>query len=466
MEIARLRRARPDLFEQFRLQQAADDALRGAVLAGPYPGVGSGDPDLSEVFAWRFLQLVRPSGTFGVVLPRSVFMSAGTDLWREALLAAGTVRELMTLTNSGGWVFDDAEPRYTIALISYERTGRAGDFVPLRGPYRSRAQYDAGRNGPGAALNVADVLRWTPGAGIPLLPSELAVGVYRKIRAHPALVATEQQWRVRTYNELHSTADKTENGGVIDTHAEASPGLWPVYKGESFGLWNPWTGIAYGWAQPRIAEARLLDKRKRQIKLARSAFAGMPDSWATDPGTLPCHHPRIAWRKVARATDTRSFYAVLLPPNVLTADHNYCLFFPDGEAEREEAYILGVLCSIPFDWHARLWVEANFTASIVKPFPVPCADRKHPIRGRVEEIAGRLAATDDRYVTWAAAVGVPVGSVTDSERPALLAELDAAVAVLYGLNEDDLRVIFETFHAGWDYSTRLAAVVDHYRRLA
>jgi len=66
----------------------------------------------------------------------------------------------------------------------------------------------------------------------------------------------------------------------------------------------------------------------------------------------------------------------------------------------------------------------------------------------------------------AAAVGVPVGSVTDAEKPELLAELDAAVAVLYGLDAADMRHIFETFHVGWDYEERLARVLTHLDRLS
>lgn len=466
-EITRLRRTRPDLSAEYATQQAADDALRQLILAGPYPGLGAGDPDLSEVFAWRFMQLVAPShGVFGVVLPRTVFMSKGTDRWRETLFASGQLLDLTTLVNSGGWVFDDVHQQWTVALTSYSKGRGPGTSVSLHGPFRSLAEFRAGRSGPGAMLSVEDILKWTPGAGIPLLPSESAAGVYRKIRAHPALVSAEQPWEVRTYNEFHSTADKVENGGVIDTHVEHPAGWWPVYKGESFSLWNPWTGIAYGWAKPKLAEATLQTKRIKQIKGTRSAFAGMPTSWAEDRQTLPCRHPRIAWRKVARATDTRSFYAALLPPNVLSADHNYLLFFTGDECAREEAYILGVMCSMPFDWHARLWVEANFTASIVKPFPIPSSRRSDRTRRVVEKIAGRLAAVDERYEAWAAQVGVPVGPVLHDQRPDLIAKLDAAVAVLYGLDEVDLRVIYDTFHQRADYTAHCERVLAHHRTLS
>ncbi len=54
----------------------------------------------------------------------------------------------------------------------------------------------------------------------------------------------------------------------------------------------------------------------------------------------------------------------------------------------------------------------------------------------------------------------------DAERDDLIAELDAAVALLYDLDESNLLVIYATFHEGADYSARLAAVTEHHRRLA
>ena len=41
-------------------------------------------------------------------------------------------------------------------------------------------------------------------------------------------------------------------------------------------------------------------------------------------------------------------------------------------------------------------------------------------------------------------------------------ELDAVVAHLYGLSRENLEVIFETFHDGWDYEERLERVLDYY----
>jgi hypothetical protein len=78
-----------------------------------------------------------------------------------------------------------------------------------------------------------------------------------------------------------------------------------------------------------------------------------------------------------------------------------------------------------------------------------------------------IAAVDDRYTDWAAQVGVPVGSVTaQSAKTDMIAELDALVAHLYGLNRYEVEHVFSTFHRGWDYRSRLDTVLQHFDRLA
>jgi len=45
----------------------------------------------------------------------------------------------------------------------------------------------------------------------------------------------------------------------------------------------------------------------------------------------------------------------------------------------------------------------------------------------------------------------------------MIHELDAVVAHLYGLSEKHLVHLFETFHEGWDYDSRLRATLKHFR---
>ena len=165
-------------------------------------------------------------------------------------------------------------------------------------------------------------------------------------------------------------------------------------------------------------------------------------------------------------TDTRTVIAALVPPEVVITNQAPFLLWPLGD-ERDQAYLLAVLCSIPLDWYARRFVETHVNYHVFNPFPIPRSDRADPLRRRIEEVSGTLAAVDDRYAAWAEAVAVPVGGVVDeAHKEALIAEIDALVARLYCLDEDDVSHVFETFHEGWDYTPRLERVLTHFRALA
>jgi hypothetical protein len=45
------------------------------------------------------------------------------------------------------------------------------------------------------------------------------------------------------------------------------------------------------------------------------------------------------------------------------------------------------------------------------------------------------------------------------------AELDALVARLYGLSRSQVEHVFSTFHRGWDYKSRLAAVLEYFDKI-
>lgn len=459
-EIARHRVNRPDLHAEFKAEKSEQDAVRAALMAGPYKGMGTGDPDLYKGFIWRFVTLSRQDGHVGVVLPRQALASAGSAPWRQHVLANAAFTDLCLLLNTGRWVFD-MEPRYTVGLCSIVVGEHHAGTARLRGPYASQARYDAGiASGSIATVDATEMASWTENASIPLVPSEEAMRVFLKLRAHPRLDA-DIGWRARPVTELHATNEKKEM--ILDTDRRLE-GLWPVYKGESFDIWKPDSGTYYALAEPAYIQDYLYAKRIRQQRLARSAFSAFTKRWAQDRATLPCLHPRIAFRDISRATDTRTVRAALIAPQRVIANQAPYLLWSKGDAT-DEAYLLGILCSIPFDWYARRVVENHLNFHIFNAFPVPRPTLDDPLRLRVAQIAGRLAAVDARYQDWADQVGVPVGSIVDDdEKNALIQELDALAALLFGLDVADVSTIFNTFHDGWDAHDRLCEVQTYMHR--
>jgi len=308
-------------------------------------------------------------------------------------------------------------------------------------------------------LPVTELLTWTDTAALPMLPAEDSIEAFLQLRRSPRLdLNNGKSWRARPHTELHATNDKK----LMNLRAKACPeGHWPVFKGESFDIWTPDTGRYYAYADPNKLLPHLHQKRLNSARLARSAFSEFPRQWLQDQDALPCLRPRIAFHDVARATDSRTVKVALIPPQVFITNAAPFLLWPRGD-DRDQAYLLAILASLSLDWYARRFAEIHLNFHVFDPMPIPRPARTDPLWRRAVALAGRLASPDDRFAEWGKAVGVECGALPEEEKQDMIHELDAVVAHLYGLSEQHLTHIFETFHEGWDYEERLRATLRQY----
>ena len=248
-------------------------------------------------------------------------------------------------------------------------------------------------------------------------------------------------------------------GGLFDVDIENATGRIPVLTGASINMWEPDAGRPYAMVDEHILVEHLFRKAQRSARNKRSAYFGMH---LRQPSDLPFFKARVAFKDVTSPTNTRSAIPCLVPPRV-TLTHKAPFLLRRTGSERDESFVLGIMSSIPFDWYARRWVELSLSYGILRQMPLPRPAADNPIAVRITELSGRLAAVDDRFSVWAEAVGVSVGSlVSNGDRVDAFSELDALAAVLYGLTAKHITHIFETFHRGWDYSSRLGSVLAHY----
>lgn len=458
--VEKIRAERPDLVAGYEVATRAMKGVQTVLARGPFPGMTSGRPDLYKAFAWRFWQLARTDGRIGIVLPRKALEASGMKDWRLAMLEQGTFTDVSVLANTGGWVFPGIDQRLTVVAVSIlaDRTQSAKAAI-IRGPFTSAQAFTGSSLQETAPVDVAALLSWSPGGVFPLLPDAASSEVFFALRSHPRLDHDDDMFSVRGLREWNATDDK--HRFFMGTRPAD---FIPVYKGDSFDLWNPSTGSVYAWADPDRMDRELQERRRNQVRIRRSAFFGMPGAWASDPATLPMHRPRIAWRDTTNRTNQRTLIAALVPPQVVMVHQAYYLFFRRGTA-RDEAYVLGVLASLPFDWYARQMVETHATVEFLLGSPVPRPKESDPVRRRMIEISGRLAAVDERYAAWAAEVGVEVGTANaEPTKTELIAELDALVALLYGLTPKQVEHVFLTFHRGWNYGARLERVLAYYEQ--
>ena len=461
-EKAKRQKERADLVSLFQSEVAEAEKMRKALVGGAYPGMGTGDPDLYKAFCWRFWRLTgEEGGRIGVVLPRSALAAKGSTDFRKTIFDDAERVDVTMLVNNRQWVFPEVHPQYSIGLVCVKQGTPEEESIYLRGPYAARSSFDAGVVREPAAFYRAAVREWNDSVSLPLLPNEESVGVFAQLRKAPRLDQNlPKQWRARPDTELHATAQKN----LMDLESEECPdGFWPVYKGESFDLWTPDTGTYYAWTDPEPALKWIQSKRLKSGKSRRdSAHREFPPQHLRDPKTLPCFAPRVAFRDVSRATDSRTVRAALIPPEVLITNKGPYFLWPRGD-EKDQAFLLGVLSSIPLDWYARRFVEVNLNFFILNPFPTPRPQRRDVFWKRTVALAGRLACPDRRFADWAKAVDVKCGPLAADEKEEMIHELDAVVAHLYGLSEPQLVHIFKTFHEGWDYQERLEGVRRHYQ---
>ena len=460
-EKKRLQKERPDLVALYERELEEMENLRKALVSGAYPGMGTGDPDLYKAFCWRFWYLSSADGGYiGVVLPRSALAAKGSMVFRKVMFAGSASVDVATLTNRGEWIFDKVHQQYTIALVSAQHGKPEGESIILRGPYTSLDEFKVGAIKCPESFTLEEVRNWNDTISLPLLPKADSVQVFAQLRKSPRLdLKKEGKWRARPDRELDATNQKS----LMDLKSEDCPKeFWPVYKGESFNLWTPDTGKYYAYADPEPVLEYLQSKRGRAKNNLRSAHSEFPPQHFRYPETLPCYRPRVAFRDVTNRTNQRTVIACLVPPKVFITNKGPYFLWPRGD-EKDQAFLLGVLSSLPLDWYARRFVELNVNFFIINPFPIPRPSRDNILWQRVVEVAGRLACPDDRFNEWAKKVGVTHGPLDEAEKEDYIYELDAVVAHLYGLSESQLVHIFATFHKGWDFETRLSGVLYHYR---
>jgi hypothetical protein len=250
------------------------------------------------------------------------------------------------------------------------------------------------------------------------------------------------------------------NKELFDFDLQNSKNTLPIWTSAQFGIWKTDIGVPYALADVDDYRKAYFSKIQNSIKSKRSIFYQLN----YDAQHLPIDYPRIAVGWKGRATDSRTTIAALIPPGIATTDAS-SIFIKRKGSPKSEAFLLGVICSIPFDWLIRKWVEMNLTFELLEPAPIPKFSEKDDKTRRLCELSARLASTDSRYSDWAKDNDVSFGTLRETEAAdSAIFEIDALVALLYGLNIDDLKFIFESFHRGWNHESRFLQTVEFFKK--
>ena len=438
----------PSLAKEFETLQSELLAYRKVLLSCNIPGLGTGDLDLFQAFAWRNQSLMSKRGCLALVLPKSVLTGLSSADFRRKLYFNSDVA-IITLKNEKKWVFADVGAQYSFALVVARRNSR-GSKITIAADIRSQAELESRLS---VELNYARLEGLSGDLVIPDVQDPQSLTILERIQKHPRL----DEWRcgLRALREFDATNDIKKLKDALDPPLGGAP----IYSGRSFNLWNPDTRNYFASVDPEKAKELLADRFDNQSKNPRSALFGE----VLEIAGFDYLRPRIAFRDIARSSDERTVIAALVPPRVFLT--NKAPYLRNRYTAEEYALLLGLLSSIPFDWQARRFAELGLNYHILLKLSLPDPSLDELLAHRLIQNSSRLAAVDERYVEWAAEVGVPVGSVkTEDEKNELIYEIDALVSLMYGLSEDQVVHIFETFHRGWDYKPRLERVLEYFAK--
>ncbi len=491
-EIARQARA-ADRKAAIRALEAASDPLadqyalarhraeRGAKLAtrrgGPYPWLGRGDVNLYSLFVERALQLIRPSGFSGLLVPSGIASDKTASDFFKSVSTAGRVRTLFDFENRRGrdadgrrrdHFFPEVDSRFKFAAFVIggdKRDGQetqAGFF--LQDPPREEDPDKL------FSLSATDFALVNPNTGTaPIFrtkrDADLTTAIYRRL---PVLVDRSGEepvaaWPVRYASMFHMTndSDKFWTRDALEAEGAYPTGRGRWRKGER--EWLPlYAGRMVHHFDHRVSSVRVneanvhnaaVSEAVTEAEKADPEFAAAPQYWVDRADIRWPQHGEwaVCFRDIARSTDERTLIGSIVPK--VPAGNKLPFIFCDDRAAR--VLLSGWLTAFATDFVARQKImSTSLNWYIVEQLPVLCRedyDRQFGDKTAAEIVTDhvlRLTYTAWDMEPFARDLGYEGDPFVwdETERRHLRARLDALYFHLYGVTDpDDVRYILSTF---------------------
>ena len=344
-----------------------------------------------QLFVERALQLVKPGGRVGLVLPGGVASDAGSAPLRRHLFDAARVDTIIGLDNRRGIFPIHRSVRFVLLTAS---AGEPTDRIACRFGVDDLDALDDGRESSPVSISRTFLARVSgeDDLAIPEVATGMDLRIIEKISAAHPWLSSADGWHAHFGRELNATDDR--------------------------GAFRPTTGA-------RDARPVLEGKQMGPFRVAidQSTVELRPD--ATLTRRVP-RRPRLAYRDVASATNRLTLIAAIVPARAVTTHTLFCL--RDSFAHGRQLTLCALLNSFVANYLVRLRVHTHVTASIMARLPVPVVAEGSAIEERLRELAHRLCES-----------ATPVEEMTE------YVELQTLVARLYGLSREEFSHILDTF---------------------
>jgi hypothetical protein len=485
--IDKLKTTNPDLYQKYLdTQSKADNSLAYIRNCDRYPLTGKGDINTYAIFAELAHSIVSPIGRVGLLVPTGIATDKTNEDFFAKLVTSQTLSGLYDFENKAP-IFPDVHRSYKFSVILFggsKNKSKSADFVFFA--HKMDDLKDAKCH---IELSPKDFKLLNPNTQTcPIFRSKrdanLTKYIYKRI---PVLINKTRKeggnpWGVKFIRmfDHDAAAELFEQGESLakmrlklngNVFAAGKRRYLPLYEAKMVQMYDHRAATSIrdetNWArQGQTIDTTLVEHQNPE-------FSPLPRWWVSsenvalvmDGKQQPAY---LAYKDVTSSTNQRTMIAAFVPYTATL--HPIPLLITEyGKFPRLECCLLANLNSFVYDFVARQKVGglhlSFFIVDQIPTFPPDfyeqkCPwDKKQSLEDWISDRVLKLTCTSGDMIPLAeSAVFEPLVYKWDpAERLDLMAELDAAYFLLYGIERNDVEYILSTFQGLQKESSELLA---------
>lgn len=392
-------------------------------LLNRYPDLGKGEPDLYIAFTELFFGLCKGQGIVSALIPGGLIRSQGTQAIRKKIFEASQRVSLSIIDNRARFFSIDTRFKFlAIALI------KAGSQKSKREPIQllhERGTPTGMETTGTATIGRAALAIARPDLSLPEVRSLAEWKLFSKIsEAGTSWESPDSGWAPKFCREVDMTKERPR------FLSRAMAGALPVVEGRMvqafrFGVKGhvSGTGRSAMWEAYSIGASQL-----------------SPQFWIR-PADIPkanqhrTNMVRVGFCDIAGQTNERSLMAALIPTGVVCGNKVPTIIFPQDSSEDRLLVWMAIANSFVFDWMLRRVLTTTVNYFLLQSVPLPRLAKDGLPWKKLLKAARELCSLDTS------------GSAreTYARTAQLRGEIDAEVAVAFGLELKDMELVLQDF---------------------
>ena len=392
-------------------------------LLARYTSLGNGEPDLYIAFTELFFDLCKEQGVVAALIPGGFIRSQGTRTMRQKIIHASQSVSLSIIDNRARFFAIDTRFKFLAVALTKADSAKSKrkPIMLLHERGTSTGLETTGR----AIIGRAALSAVRNDLSLPEVRSVAEWKLFSKlVKAGVSWDEPGCGWTPKFCREVDMTKGRSK------FLSRATAGSLPLVEGRMvqahrFGVkgYVSGTGRSALWEAYAVGASRL-----------------SPQFWIS-PSDMPrgnqyrTNMVRVGFCDIAGQTNERSLMASLIPAGVVCGNKVPTILFPDDPSEERLLVWVSIANSFAFDWMLRRVLTTTVNYFLLQSVPMPKLTKYGLPWAKLVSAARELHSLDR------------AGSVRETyERTAQLrGEIDAEVAVAYGLDLKDMELVLQDF---------------------